>query len=192
MRTTCQANQFAMSSSTFLQPSHEISTFAGQLVQMNSTILRQFNYSHYDGMDACISWHYSSGDVHSFCYYKAFFCFVWCSHFQVVISTDTCCMFCGCRSSHLPWLQHKLANDTALAMLRTEQILCLSFILNFGCKLFPCIICPAAQGIFQGPVGFFRALCYQLDNIAFLRLWGSESNVPTVPASSIRTCFNWI
>jgi hypothetical protein len=58
------------------------------------------------------------------------FCLVWCSHFQVVISTDTRCMFCGCRFSHLQWLQHKLANDTALAMHRTEQILCLSFILN--------------------------------------------------------------
>jgi hypothetical protein len=64
-------------------------------------------------------------------------------------------------------------------MRRTEQILCLSFVLDFCCKFLPCIICQrfwtACQGIFQGPAGCcFCAVCYQLDNLAFPRLWGSK------------------
>ncbi len=50
---------------------------------------------------------------------------------------------------------------------RTEQILCCLLILNICCKFPPCIILPAGQGIFQGPVGFSPALCEQLAKIAF-------------------------
>ncbi len=50
---------------------HEM--FAGLHVQINSTIIRQFHYAHYDGMASYISLHYSSGDLHFFCYYKACF-----------------------------------------------------------------------------------------------------------------------
>ncbi len=39
--------------------------FAGQLVQINSTILRPFYFFAFKMM-SCISWHCSSGDIHSF------------------------------------------------------------------------------------------------------------------------------
>jgi hypothetical protein len=66
-----------------------------------------------------------------------FCCVWWCSHFQVIFSTvtDTPCMFMvadsfciTCILYHL----HSLASDKALSIMRrTEQTLCLSFILNF-------------------------------------------------------------
>ena len=129
------------------------------------------------------------------------FRFEWCIHFQacflfifkqVVISTDTRCMLCGCRFSHLPWTEHRLASDTAPAMRRTEQLLCLSFIefysQKIGCPFLPCIIwrpASSCQGIFQCTAGCneFRVSCDQLYSIAFPRLLGSD--LPTVPASLV-------
>jgi hypothetical protein len=77
---------------------------------------------------------------------------------------DTLCMFWCCRFSHFPWIKCKLANDAALAMCRTEQILCFWSIFNSllqvsslhcptswprihpgPCRLLPCIMLPASQ-----------------------------------------------
>jgi hypothetical protein len=76
MSTTCQAKQFVKVSSTSLQSLLEILTFACQLVQINSSILQQFHYSHFDCLVSCISWHNSLGDVHSFLLLQSMFCFV--------------------------------------------------------------------------------------------------------------------
>ena len=56
------------------------------------------------------------------------FWIVCCIPFQVVMSTETCGLFCS-RFSHLPWLKHNSVTDAALAMRMTEQILCFLFIL---------------------------------------------------------------
>jgi hypothetical protein len=96
--------------------------FASLLVQMNSTILLLFHYSHYDCMAACISWGKNKYSVH--CLFLIYF---WLQVF-------------------FPTLEYSLALDSG------------------GCS---------------------SELCYQLDNIAFLRLWGS--NAPTVPASLIHS-----
>ena len=79
----------------------------------------------------CISWHYSWGhwaNVQSFLLLQRMFWIVFCIPFQVVMSTDTCGLFCS-RFSHLPWLKHNSVADAALAMRMTEQILCFSFVL---------------------------------------------------------------
>ena len=82
-------------------------------------------------MASCISWHYSWvhwADVQSFLLLQRMFWIVCCIPFQVVMSTETCCLFCS-RFSHLPWLKHNSVTDAALAMRMTEQILCFLFIL---------------------------------------------------------------
>ena len=61
-----------------------------------------------------------------------FCCVWWCSHFQVIFSTvtDTPCMFMVADSFCITCTG--LASDKALSIMRrTEQTLCLSFILNF-------------------------------------------------------------
>ncbi len=104
---------------------------------------------------------------------------LWFSHFQVVISTDTRCMsrWYGSRFSHLPWTEHRLASDTAPVMRRTEQILYLSFILEFLLRVYlaaslpgnfsvhcrlrrvPCVMRPAVQHSLPQAVGFRCAHC---------------------------------
>ncbi len=92
--------------------------------------------------------YYSPGDGHFFknvliLFNVVIFLFSSC-HFP----WHTCCMFCWCRFSHFPWLEHKLATDTALAMRGTQQILCLSLILNFllyFLLVVSCLHCPAAS-----------------------------------------------
>jgi hypothetical protein len=81
-----------------------------------------------------LHWHGSLwlnlGDEHSYLFvFSLISCLLWFIHFEVVImmSTDNCCMLCGCRFLHLPWT----ASDTAPVMRRTELLLCVSFILEF-------------------------------------------------------------
>ncbi len=94
---------------------------------------------------------------------------------------------------HVMWLQiltyamnrAQFGSDTAPAMRRTEQILCLSLIFKFWLPVSSLHYLAASlpHGIFQGTAVCFevRALCDQLCNIAFPRMLGSD--VPTVPAS---------
>jgi hypothetical protein len=84
-----------------------------------------------------------------------------------------------------------LATDTALAMRGTQQILCLSVILNFLLNFLlvvSCLHCPAGIGISQGPTGCFRALCDQLDNLAFPRLQGSNMPKYVHCSNEFNTC----
>ena len=68
--------------------------------------------------------------------------------------------------------------------MRRELLLCVLFILEFLLPVQSLHYQVASlPGITAGDCVGFRALCDQLYNIAFPRLWGSD--VPTVPASSI-------
>ncbi len=74
-------------------------------------------------------------------------------------------MFCFCRLSHFPWREHKLANDTALAMRGKHQILCLAIIHSLPgnipepCKLLQCVMLPVGQSSLAQAVGFKYAHC---------------------------------
>jgi hypothetical protein len=81
MLTTFQANQFAMVSWTSIQPWRAHEMFAGPLIQINSTIIRSFHYSHYDGMESCIPCITEMMITRrvtyiSFCYYRECFDYV--------------------------------------------------------------------------------------------------------------------
>ena len=124
------------------------------------------------------------GDEHSYLFvFSLISCLLWFIHFEVVImmSTDNCCMLCGCRFLHLPWT----ASDTAPVMRRTYLLLCVSFILEF---LLPVQSLHYQVASLPGnpPVHcrrLRRVSCNQLFNIACPRLWGSD--VPIVPVSLI-------
>ena len=121
------------------------------------------------------------GDEHSYLFvFSLISCLLWFIHFEVVImmSTDNCCMLCGCRFLHLPWT----ASDTAPVMQRTYLLLCVSFILEFllpvqslhyqvaslpgnppvHCRRLrrvSCVMRPAVQHCLSQAVGFRCAHC---------------------------------
>ena len=123
MRTTLQAKRFAKASSS-LQHAHHCT----RIYNCRRLLARMLKKNEYF---SCISWHFSWGhwaNVQSFLLIQRMFWIVCCIPFQVVMSTDTCGLFCS-RFSHLPWLKHNSVADAALAMRMTEQILCFSFVL---------------------------------------------------------------
>ena len=109
-------------------------------IQINSTSIRPFHYFHYDGMCLTALWPLS-GIAHgvmcfTFCLSKESFCMLLCRHFQVIFSTvtvpDSPCMFMVADSFQVLYHLLRLASDKALSIMRrTEQPLCLSFILFF-------------------------------------------------------------
>ena len=134
MRTMCHANKFVKeASATSLMAWHEILMSAGPHNQIYSTSIRPLHYLH-----MCLT--ALSGIAHrvmcfTFVWAKnvlGFCCVWWCSHFQVIFSTvtDTPCMFMVADSFCITCTG--LASDKALSIMRrTEQTLCLSFILIF-------------------------------------------------------------
>jgi hypothetical protein len=99
-----------------------------------------------------------------------------CCHFHEHARCMFCwCRFYICRVSSTSW---QLIQPWSCA--GQKKYFVNRLILIFCCKFLPCIVWPLAAG--KRPAGCF-ALCYQLDNMAFPRLWGS--GVPTVPANQI-------
>ena len=181
LRTTCQDNHFAKAvSSILLQPCWILVLC---LPARWFKLIQQFFGSKW--LHCVLHWNGSLwlnlGDEHSYLFvFSLISCLLWFIHFEVVImmSTDNCCMLCGCRFLHLPWT----ASDTAPVMRRTYLLLCVSFILEFllpvqslhyqvarlpgnppvHCRRLrrvSCVMRPAVQHCLSQAVGFRCAHC---------------------------------
>jgi hypothetical protein len=161
---------------------------AGPLVQINSTIIRPYHNAHYNGMEHCIMRHYSSGDGHFLknvliLFNRVIFIFSSC-HFHwhtLHILFVQIFTFAVTRAQVGNWYSPGHAQDKT-------NTLFIVYTLFSAASFFPAL--PghwllATWRDLQAASGYVRltALCDQLDNIAFPRLWGSD--VPTVQPSSI-------
>ena len=118
------------------------SLFAGPLVQINSTILRQFlKRLHYDGIASCI------GIDHWVTYNPL--CFVWCSDFQAFhFSYDLVIFKLSFPLTHAAWhmvgCRVRICHEPQVIQLQScegQTYYTVSrLFLNFCCPLLPCII----------------------------------------------------
>ncbi len=147
MRTTyqAQANQFAKAvSSPSLQPFARDFRLPARLCKLIQQFFDRFIICIQNDVVHFVALLIGRHTSFSFCLIYSFssmLCFVWCSHFQDVISTETLCMLCGCRLSRMPWTEHRLEEviQPQPCKRQNKYFVCRLFLI-FGCLFLPCII----------------------------------------------------